>query len=421
MPRGYQYSEEELLSDLRSLRDKLGRPPKTTDLTFREDVATSATYNNRFGSWSEALEAAGIEPEDTQSRAADHIPLEERKQELVEELRRVAEDLGHTPTTAEVDEFAGFSVGAYRGAFGDWESALQAIGLEPRDRANIPEEVLVDDLRTFAEYGPGNTTTPRASEMDAVGPHTSSTYENRFGSWGAALAQAGLDPRLTVKTDDLLFELFDLVEDGRPPSIEDVRRNGEYSLAAYRLQWGPWPAPIEAAAFDPPDDGEPIERYSASTLLEELRSASNSVEGLLSEDQAQSLIDIPTSVYVDRFGSWDRAQVYAGVAEPSEAGVDESGKRPIVSDGGVAVREAEVQQDGEIRTLAVGDALVDEWSDLVYRVRGIQVQVGGTVVEPEWIVVTDLVETDQEYQRAFSPEELEDRLGDSLVRFSGAD
>ncbi|WP_394295090.1 homing endonuclease associated repeat-containing protein [Halococcus hamelinensis] len=47
------YSEEELLDELDSLADDLGRTPHQRDVNDRESVPSSTTYYHRFGSWSD--------------------------------------------------------------------------------------------------------------------------------------------------------------------------------------------------------------------------------------------------------------------------------------------------------------------------------------------------------------------------------
>ncbi len=61
MPRGPQYTDEELLEDIRHLASRLGRVPKKRDMNEHGDHGAK-TYQDRWGSWSSAVEAAGFEP-----------------------------------------------------------------------------------------------------------------------------------------------------------------------------------------------------------------------------------------------------------------------------------------------------------------------------------------------------------------------
>jgi hypothetical protein len=61
MPRGPQYSDEELLDDLRNLADRLDtHPPLKRQMDEYGDHG-ARTYQLRFGSWSAAVEQAGFE------------------------------------------------------------------------------------------------------------------------------------------------------------------------------------------------------------------------------------------------------------------------------------------------------------------------------------------------------------------------
>ena len=62
-PRGNKlYERDELLGVLRELAEELGRPPTQAELWEREGLPRPTTYKYRFGSWSRALEAAGLKP-----------------------------------------------------------------------------------------------------------------------------------------------------------------------------------------------------------------------------------------------------------------------------------------------------------------------------------------------------------------------
>ena len=78
MPRGPQYTDDELLDGLRQLAEDVGRtPPLKRDMADRGPYAPR-TYQLRFGSWSQAVEAAGFTPrekgEDFEERP-DGCPL----------------------------------------------------------------------------------------------------------------------------------------------------------------------------------------------------------------------------------------------------------------------------------------------------------------------------------------------------------
>lgn len=78
MPRGPQHTEEELLNEIRRLGKEVGRsPPLKRDMN-KYGKHAAGTYQYRFGSWSNAIEAAGFKPRakgDNYDERPDQCPL----------------------------------------------------------------------------------------------------------------------------------------------------------------------------------------------------------------------------------------------------------------------------------------------------------------------------------------------------------
>lgn len=62
MPRGPQYTDEELLAEIRRLAAELEQSPPPKRAMDEHGEYSSPTYHHRFGSWSNAVEEAGFEP-----------------------------------------------------------------------------------------------------------------------------------------------------------------------------------------------------------------------------------------------------------------------------------------------------------------------------------------------------------------------
>ena len=58
----YLYETEELLTVLRELAAELGHAPSTSELKAPPDLPADTTYRRRFGTWHEAITAAGLTP-----------------------------------------------------------------------------------------------------------------------------------------------------------------------------------------------------------------------------------------------------------------------------------------------------------------------------------------------------------------------
>lgn len=108
-------------------------------------------YTDRFGGWIDALEAAGLDPDEreiTRPGAGRRDTLSESQ--LLEELREFAGDLGDTPTVAEMRADGPYTEKPYVNRWGTWTDALEAAGLEPN--ISLPcDWDLLNELREFAD------------------------------------------------------------------------------------------------------------------------------------------------------------------------------------------------------------------------------------------------------------------------------
>lgn len=240
--RSPQYSRDDLLDRLTDLADDLGRSPTIRECNEYSETPSDSTYRDRFGSWSEALTAAGLAPRTVEAQ----IPQEE----LLDSLRALADDLGRPPMRSECDAAAETaSSGTYRNRFGSWTKALRAAGITPRDAPrSIPRETLLQDLRHLAAIlgrSPSQADCNGHSSMPS-----SSTYRKWFGSWVNALRVADLDPE-TIDTDShrkLLADIHDLVDTfGEVPTEAEMTEYAPFALHTYELEFGSWDAAIEAA------------------------------------------------------------------------------------------------------------------------------------------------------------------------------
>lgn len=179
---------------------------------------------------------------------SDPIP----EPDLVAALKSLATDLGRPPTREEMESDGPYSATPYYRQFGSWPAALEQAGLEPQFRQQIPDEKLLTALRDLAdELGHP----PRGPEMTAKGPFSSSTYRRRFGTWTAALKEAGLnlDTQPTPKQIDrteLVRVLHQLSRElGRPPTQSDMENQGPYSVDVYHNRFGSWNDALEKAGL----------------------------------------------------------------------------------------------------------------------------------------------------------------------------
>ena len=175
-----QVSPETLRSALQSLAARLGKTPTVVDMHEEGDFSPEQ-YQEVFGGWNEALEAAGLDPDEMGSK---RIP----DRELLAELQRLYTELGKPPTQRDMTERGEYSNRTYQLRFGSWSAALQEAMLDTND--GISEAELLREIERLAdELGRA----PKAAEMDERGSYAPVTYHRRFGSWRQALTEADLD------------------------------------------------------------------------------------------------------------------------------------------------------------------------------------------------------------------------------------
>jgi hypothetical protein len=173
-------SEETLITALQGYAEKLGRPP-TTDEMDQNGPYTSNSYKRTFGTWNHALRQAGL---------GIHRVWDVSDENLIFELNRLAEELGHVPRRDEMRDQGKWSGALYQKRFGSWNDALRAAGFKPGERWRIPREELLTELRAVAEELDHPPTT---TEMNEHGKFTIQPYQRVFGTWRTALQAADSD------------------------------------------------------------------------------------------------------------------------------------------------------------------------------------------------------------------------------------
>jgi hypothetical protein len=140
-----RYTDEEILAELRSSAARLGRSP-----TMREFAADPGagvhpqTVIEHFGTWNAAKRAAGLQPRRFISR-----------EELVEQLRELGEELGRTPTVRDIEERRGrmASKSLIWHTFGSLAAALKEAGFDVPVGEERLERAIADGAVLARELG----------------------------------------------------------------------------------------------------------------------------------------------------------------------------------------------------------------------------------------------------------------------------
>lgn len=114
--------DDELKSELNSLADLIGHSPSKKEFEQYAPYSTSA-YIARYGSWSGALEEAGLEVPD--------MAYSISRQQLIDDFESVAEKLEKTPTPNEVKKHGQFDPSTYKNHFDSWSHMVDVSTVDP--------------------------------------------------------------------------------------------------------------------------------------------------------------------------------------------------------------------------------------------------------------------------------------------------
>jgi hypothetical protein len=199
-----RYSDEEILAELRAYADRQGRSPTMKE--FAADPGTKVhpqTVIEHFGTWNAAKRAAGLVPRRFVTR-----------EELLEVLRSLGEELGRMPTTRDLDDRRGRmpSKSLYWHTFGSLSAALReagydiTIGEERLERAveqGVDLALELGRLPKFADWSAARRTRPELlTEWQVY-----RMFDSRRGAWSTfqfLVRGRLLDQSIDVRSDGSL-------------------------------------------------------------------------------------------------------------------------------------------------------------------------------------------------------------------------
>lgn len=236
------------IDELQRLADKLDQTPTSNDMNDQGEFS-KRPYLDQFGSWNEALEAAGFEP-NRRKNSSD--------EELLETLQELHEELNRPPLGDDVTNHTSFSTSTYGHRFGGLGNARKKAGVPSPGYPHVDEDELLEHLNQLYAELDRPPKYDEAREIGKFGPHV---YEREFGSWNAALEEAGLElnRRRNVPREELIEGLQDLAKKlGHTPSAKEMREKGDYDWKSYRRVFGSWNEGVITAGFEPwePPTGE---------------------------------------------------------------------------------------------------------------------------------------------------------------------
>lgn len=244
------WTRDRVLLELGRLNGQ-GEELKTRRLQTRGQGGLVAAAYRLFGSWREALAAAGL-------RAAPVRRHRHATEDLLAAIVRHAE-AGHDVSCASLRQRDPRLVRAvYRDPeLGSWTVALERVGLQNRGRrGRWSREAIVEEITRMAARG--DDLCARAVRTRNRRLVSAACRPQHFGSWRAALSAAGVEAdrwreRRRWSRDRVLKTLKELNALGLPLSTAWLQRNGHSSLVTVARRpsmFGSWRDAVEAAGID---------------------------------------------------------------------------------------------------------------------------------------------------------------------------
>ncbi len=296
----YGIAETDLLDDLRRLQEETGETPTSRDVA--EDGRYSASiYSRKFDSWNAAIQKAGLDVSKQRE-----VPREDLKDELLQ----LADNLGQLPTAGQMEQQGSYSINPYEREFGSWNEALVEVFDEINRERDVPKEALLDELARLEAVCEG---TPTSVDMERDGKYDVSTYAGEFGSWNEALRAAGYEPveQRNIPRSALLSEIERLAEeDGQPPTAVDMEQDGRFSWSIYRRRFGSWNEAVRETGLAVNVRSDIPKPELKDELLRLRDQLGHTPERREMDEQGQ----FDSTTYATRFGSWNEALVAVGMS-----------------------------------------------------------------------------------------------------------
>ncbi len=178
-------SDEELLAELKRIRDLLNRAPRQKEVQEHSKFSVNA-YKRAFGGINNALKKIGEIPT---------MEFGQTKEKALSELKRIYKELGRIPTTDEFSTLSTMSYVTFRKLVENksWHTVLKEIGISDDElinlrKHNVSNEELKNEIVRLKEiYG----RYPTYNEMSTCGIFSPDLYSTRFGSWSKSFIELG--------------------------------------------------------------------------------------------------------------------------------------------------------------------------------------------------------------------------------------
>jgi len=222
--------------------------------------------------------------------------------QLVEEYKILKNKLGRIPIISEVDKCCKYSSSVYRKRWGSWNNFLRSLNEPIAFVKNIAKEDLINNFLTIKQR---LGKIPTRQEMRPLGKFSASVYERRFGSWNRFLTSMGekLNKKQEITKDEFISDFVKVKQKiGHAPTANEMKKYGTIAPTSYRRIWGSWTNFLK-------EHGEKHQERNISEenlIKEYLRTKKLLRKDSLTQSEMDNFGKFSSSVYVRRFGNWNK-------------------------------------------------------------------------------------------------------------------
>lgn len=218
--RRKQYTDADVLRHIRQCADRNDGKATVALMQQEGDLVAPSVVTDRFGSWSEGKEEAGIKADERQD---NHRPREYRDEDYIELLRECEEKHGKV-TQSKFDEDEEFpSSGAVAKRFKSWSEAKELAGVGSDTKTYTDEELLKQIVECKRRHGKCSAN-EFADDDDFAAPET---VQRRFGSWNDAKEKAN-ELIEEAAGSESANENYEVENEDDEPSLAELREAAEH-------------------------------------------------------------------------------------------------------------------------------------------------------------------------------------------------
>ena len=236
--------KEDLIYELIELSENYCDGETPTIRENKEHGKYSRTpYENRFGSWNEALEKCGF--------GLNRKTVSDK--EYIQEIRRVSEELckGRAPTFTEFEEKSNYTAyNSYR-KFDGWRDALLKAGFSRKDIDGRRKEELKNKL---IEIENDKNRLPRIEDVQNKTDASVGSYQRIWGSWNKALKSicGDVNARQCISKEDIRSDFESVIEKiGKVPTGKEYNQHSKYHSSTVINKYGSWTKGVKAMGYEP--------------------------------------------------------------------------------------------------------------------------------------------------------------------------